>query len=94
MIIALKLEIATASKLPGNSPPSSSRSGISRYSISIDSGVIPASVNSPRLGSEAITFDRSTNPGSVSPISINSWLWQRTPLIAINPSLTMTSRSR
>ena len=86
--LAEKLEMATTSNLPaGNeSSPSPTSSGTSKYSVEYPvSGVSPASVRSPRLGSEATTFDRSTNPGSVRPSSISSRLAQRTPLIAMNP---------
>src|SRR5262249_18484047 len=45
-----------------------------------------ASVRRPRLGSDAITWLRSTKPGRVSPIARSSGLRTRTPLIAIRPS--------
>ncbi len=46
------------------------------------SGVMPASVSRASLGSEAITWLRSTNPGSVRPTSVSSLLAARTPLMA------------
>ncbi len=48
------------------------------------SGVMPASVSRPRLGSEAITLLRSTKPGRVRPMRLSSSLAARTPLMAMN----------
>ena len=55
------------------------------YSQRCDDGVIPASVSSPRLGSDAMTLPRSTKPGSVMPSRTSSGSHARTPLIAIRP---------
>ena len=44
---------------------------------------MPARVSSDRLGSDAITLLRSTNPGIVIPTRLSSSLAARTPLMAI-----------
>ena len=82
-IIALKEEMPTRSK--SSSGVSGVSSSISRYSTSTSGGVNAATVSSPRLGKEAITFPRFTNCGKVTPNSASSFVRTLTPLIAINP---------
>src|SRR5262245_45836362 len=77
----------------GSSGSSRPTSGISRYTTSTSGGVRPATVSRPRLGSEAITWPRFTNCGSVTPRAANSGVRTRTPLKAIRRILMPSPRS-
>lgn len=84
---AVIVETATRSN-PRLGTVSLSISSTSWYETSMSLGVSAASVSRERLGSDAITSERSTKPGSVSPSFMSSSSRTRTPLIAMNPILT------